>query len=318
MIKFKQLRENFLPEAYSRKFNDNDVDKEFKNMKDPESFYGDLDKARAEMKKDYHPGNSARPKVWTALRYPVRDGDYYFAFIDKNERKNMKYNEQLNDALKKAKVGGDKKSVDDMWLIASNELRTYPKSLGWNDTMTREEIYGAIQHLLGKIREEVVQKEFFGMFNRKDPHKGLRVGKRRKAPRFESVKESVQEAKSYPDRLVQKAVKIAMDMGGNMTGAYKKIEKMAKGLGDDKVVANALRLANESVNEGFMKNLSQRQIKRKYGRVIKKTLAKGSLEFPSDVEEALFGWAFDHGEIKTDDPDEFIDWLDRNAEDFSA
>lgn len=315
-MKFKQLREQFLSEALSRKFNDRDVDKEFKSMRDPKGFYGDLDKAREEMKQDYHPGNSARPKVWTALRYPVRNGDYYFAFIDKNEKKNMKYNQMLNDALKTAKVGGDKKSEDDLWIIASNELRTYPRSLGWNDTMTREEVYGAIQHMLGKIREEVVQKEFFGMFNRKDPHKGLRVGRRRKSPRYESVKESVNEA-SFPDRLVKKAAKIAKDMGGNMTGAIKKIERMRRGLRDHPEVEAALRLANESVDEGIMRKLSQIQIKRKYGRVIKKALSKGSLELPSDAEEALYMYAFDNGEIKTDDPDEFTDWLDKNAKDFS-
>ena len=47
---------------------------------------------------------------------------------------------------------------------------------------------------------------------------------------------------------VAKAVKIAHSMGGNMTGAYKKIEKMKKGLGDDPMVAAALRVANEEVN----------------------------------------------------------------------
>ena len=384
MKKFKQLREQFLSEALSRKFNDKDVDKEFKSMKDAGAFYGDLDKAREEMKKDYHPGNSARPNVWTALRYPVRNGDYYFAFIDKSEKKNMKYNQMLNDALKTAKVGGDKKSVDDLWLVASNELRTYPTSLGWNDTMTREEIYGAIQHMLGKIREEVQQtKEFFGMFNKKDPHKHLRVGKRKNAPRYESVKESVNErvhyafdtqkaarafqkkvdgmpmnivkagtgkyyivdlrpgtkqadqekaAKiavsiglsesyieeaSFSSSLIKRAVKIAKDMGGNMTGAYKKIERMKKGLGDHPEVEDALRLANESIDEGLMKKMSQIQIKRKYGRVIKKALSKGSLELPSDAEEALYMYAFDNGEIKTDDPDEFTDWLDDNLKDFS-
>ena len=228
----------------------------------------------------------------------------------------MKYNQMLNDALKTAKVGGDKKSEDDLWIIASNELRTYPRSLGWNDTMTREEVYGAIQHMLGKNREEVVQKEFLGMFNRKDPHKGLRVGKRRKSPRYESVKESVNEA-SFPDRLVKKAAKIAKDMGGNMTGAIKKIERMRRGLRDHPEVEAALRLANESVDEGIMRKLSQIQIKRKYGRVIKKALSKGSLELPSDAEEALYMYAFDNGEIKTDDPDEFTDWLDKNAKDFS-
>jgi len=379
MKKFKLLREQFLSEALSRKFNDKDVDKEFKSMRDPKGFYGDLDKAREEMKQDYHPGNSARPNVWTALRYPVRNGDYYFAFIDKNEKKNMKYNQMLNDALKQAFKGGDKKSEDDLWLVVSNELRTYPKSLGWNDTMTREEIYGAIQHLLGKIREEVVQKEFLGMFNRKDPHKGLRVGKRRKAPRYESVNERVHyafdtqkaartfqkkvdgmpmnivkagtgryyivdlrpgtkqadqekaakiavsiglsesyiEEASFSSSLIKRAVKIAKDMGGNMTGAYKKIERMKKGLGDHPEVEDALRLANESIDEGLMKKMSQIQIKRKYGRVIKKALSKGSLELPSDAEEALYMYAFDNNEIKTDDPDEFEEWLDKNLEDFS-
>lgn len=53
---------------------------------------------------------------------------------------------------------------------------------------------------------------------------------------------------------VAKAVKIAHSMGGNMTGAYKKIEKMKRGLGDDPMVAAALRVANESVvQEGTLK-----------------------------------------------------------------
>jgi len=224
----------------------------------------------------------------------------------------------MNDALKTAKVGGDKKSEDDLWLVASNELRTYPASLGWNDTMTREEIYGAIQHMLGKIREEVQQtKEFFGMFNKKDPHKHLRVGKRKNAPRYESVKESYIEEASFSSSLIKRAVKIAKDMGGNMTGAMKKIERMKKGLGDHPEVEAALRLANESIDEGLMKKMSQIQIKRKYGRVIKKALSKGSLELPSDAEEALYMYAFDNNEIKTDDPDEFDQWLDDNLEDFA-
>ena len=49
----------------------------------------------------------------------------------------------------------------------------------------------------------------------------------------------------FPSSLVSAAVKIALDMGGNMTGAYKKIEKMKRGLGDDPAVKNALQLANE-------------------------------------------------------------------------
>jgi hypothetical protein len=47
--------------------------------------------------------------------------------------------------------------------------------------------------------------------------------------------------------MIQKAIDIATSMGGNMTGAVKKIEKIKRGLSKNKNVANALRLANEDV-----------------------------------------------------------------------
>ena len=225
--------------------------------------------------------------------------------------------------------------------------------------------------------------------------------------KFKQLREKYIEEASFSLSLIKKAVQIAKDMGGNMTGAYKKIERMKKGLGDHPDVENALRLANESLEEGtmaigikdrdpkerakaqaqlssmlkkdgnkkvgskegkkfdevldtyilsddlladefanpknkdmkiidllnkhakrlrvdfsesleegFMKKMSQIQIKRKYGRVIKRALSKGSLELPADAEEALYMYAFDNGEIKTDDPDEFTDWLDNNLKDF--
>ena len=49
------------------------------------------------------------------------------------------------------------------------------------------------------------------------------------------------------------AIEIALDMGGNMTGAYKKIEKLQPGLGDHPAVKAALRFANEDVNEKMSK-----------------------------------------------------------------
>src|SRR6056300_1562446 len=57
----------------------------------------------------------------------------------------------------------------------------------------------------------------------------------------------------FPSALVAAAVKIAIDMGGNMTGAYKKIEAMKRGLANDPMVKDALRQANESVDEGTVK-----------------------------------------------------------------
>ena len=51
----------------------------------------------------------------------------------------------------------------------------------------------------------------------------------------------------YRSSDVAKAVAIAHSMGGNMTGAYEKIEKIKKGLGEDPIIQAALRIANEGV-----------------------------------------------------------------------
>ncbi len=55
----------------------------------------------------------------------------------------------------------------------------------------------------------------------------------------------------YPASLVAAAVKIALDMAGAMTPAVKKIEAMKKGLSNDPMVKDALRMANESVSEAM-------------------------------------------------------------------
>ena len=51
----------------------------------------------------------------------------------------------------------------------------------------------------------------------------------------------------FSSSLVKKAVKIATQMGGDMTGAVKQIEKIKKGLSNDPAVKDALRSANEEV-----------------------------------------------------------------------
>jgi len=61
--------------------------------------------------------------------------------------------------------------------------------------------------------------------------------------------------------MIQKAIDIATSMGGNMTGAVKRIEKIKRGLSKNKNVANALRLANEShftkINVAFKEDLDE-------------------------------------------------------------
>ena len=69
--------------------------------------------------------------------------------------------------------------------------------------------------------------------------------------KFKELREKYRS--KFPSSLVAAAVKIAIDMGGNMTGAYKKIEAMKRGLANDPMVKDALRQANESVNEETVK-----------------------------------------------------------------
>jgi hypothetical protein len=71
---------------------------------------------------------------------------------------------------------------------------------------------------------------------------------------------------------VKKAIKIAKKMGGNMTGAVKKIEKIQKGLSKQIEVEDALRKANESVNE------SDLGLTYKKGKTVKVTHKKSGKE----------------------------------------
>mgnify|MGYP003136755961 CR=1 FL=1 len=72
---------------------------------------------------------------------------------------------------------------------------------------------------------------------------------------LQKIKESINEKKGdfldslFPKSKVAKAVKIAHDMGGDMTGAVKKIEKYFKGMTLHSKVRDALQQANESINE---------------------------------------------------------------------
>lgn len=75
--------------------------------------------------------------------------------------------------------------------------------------------------------------------------------------KFTEIREKYRS--KYPASLVAAAVKIAIDMGGAMTPAVKKIEAMKRGLSNDPIVKDALRMANESVNEALgNKNPSHR------------------------------------------------------------
>ena len=78
---------------------------------------------------------------------------------------------------------------------------------------------------------------------------------------LQKIKESINEKKGdflnslFPKSKVQKAIQIAKDMGGNMTGAVKKIEKFFPGMTLNTDVQDALRQANEGMKDKVMKKM---------------------------------------------------------------
>ena len=68
-------------------------------------------------------------------------------------------------------------------------------------------------------------------------------------------------------------------------------------------------------NELQERNLRISQLIRKYRDELKKAQRTGNLELSPEAEEDFMIWGMNNGEIATDDPDEFIDWLDTNLDD---
>jgi len=102
---------------------------------------------------------------------------------------------------------------------------------------------------------------------------------------------------AYENALVKKAVKIASSMGGAMTPAVKKIEKLKKGLSDHPEVKKALKLANEANEKVEVKTESDKE---KYQRFFQSALKKFGVKSPAELE----------GEKKK----EFFDYVDKNYE----
>ena len=88
----------------------------------------------------------------------------------------------------------------------------------------------------------------------------------------------------FKSAVIDKAVKIAQSMGGNMTAAVKKIEKIEKNLSKNGRVEYALQQANEGLGDKFSKRLSKYNKKNKKSRDAMKKYAK--LKKKESVDEA--------------------------------
>ena len=127
----------------------------------------------------------------------------------------------------------------------------------------------------------------------------------------EDDKEEMDEARSkFPRSLLKKASELALKMGGDMTGAVKKIEKMKKGLSDDPEVKAALQLANEAYHDDEKKDkkdVKEMSKKEKYQKVFQAALKKFGVKSPGELEgdkkKEFFDYVdaqYDAGENETD------------------
>jgi len=111
-----------------------------------------------------------------------------------------------------------------------------------------------------KYTKAEIEDTLFTMFGDQDP----KIVKKIKESK---IKESINEKKGawfnslFPKSKVQKAIEIAKEMGGNMTGATKKIEKFFPGMILNTDVQDALRKYNESINERMDKRQAAETLK---------------------------------------------------------
>ena len=122
-------------------------------------------------------------------------------------------------------------------------------------------IFGAIDNSKRQLKQMrysrgEIQDTLISMFGDEDPKI------------LQRIKESINEKKGdfldslFPKSKVAKAVKIAHEMGGDMTGAVKKIERYFKGMTLHSKVRDALQQANESINESEQDKIKQFLIKK--------------------------------------------------------
>jgi len=212
---------------------------------------------------DHYQNNSAMKNEWTALSYPIRGGDYYFAFIGDRmtEAQITKANNKMNDAMRKYFKQGQKKLetfFDDdselpemgaskkdmlasyMWNEMSLVFEKLPGPLGADDTMTRECLYTAIKHMTGDgeiMFEELTQADEIiqeGMF--KNLAKGM-AGKIRN--KLRKLKGKIKLGKRAKDLFSKKVNE----------GSFWGQDKMAKGLEKDSAKNNVRLVRNKGGHE---------------------------------------------------------------------
>jgi len=138
-------------------------------------------------------------------------------------------------------------------------------------------------------------------YNLKDMHTGKSftfkyINEDKEVKTFGQV---ISEAR-FSAKLVKQAGGIAFDkryVGGNMTGATNAIEKLKKGLSDDPKVRELLRIANESFNTPFFKEMNAED-QDAYVKFFQSALKRFDVTSPA--------------QLSTDKKKEFFNYIDKN------
>jgi len=191
--------------------------------------------------------------AWNALSYPVRTGDYYFAFLTGDDDKRVKAasdaNMKMNDLLKSEFAKAKKLKFDgepyNEYMIASHlwnflypKFEKLPRNLGAGDTMVREELYKAIEDLVGEAPQfesydhegETIQEGMvsgmLGKILNKVRNARKKIGKKIKLGRKAVIKAQVQEraggTHAYDDPLDNLETSIGMTSFDRMPDKNKK------------------------------------------------------------------------------------------------
>ena len=152
----------------------------------------------------FHPNNKGRG--WSVLSYPIRDNDYYFAFLTGEDAKRVtaasRANMMMNNYLKSEFANAKKLKFDDepydeymiashLWNFMSKEFEKLPKNLGAGDTMTREQLYLAIEDLVGEA-PQFESYDYQGETINEDKFSGI-IGKIRK--KIRSARQKIKRIK---------------------------------------------------------------------------------------------------------------------------
>jgi hypothetical protein len=103
---------------------------------------------------------------------------------------------------------------------------------------------------------------------------------------------------------------------------YDKVNDQNKGRMEKSNIQTLVHIAHKVMGvkeETVSEAMKIKDIFRKHKRELTKAYKTGDLSFSSSAgkkaEDDLMQWAMDNGEVNTDDPDDFFDWLSRDLED---